>query len=96
MGSQVFTTIGTGASVQAAFNDEVEHACFNHGHGGYSGTIAEKSEFVMIPCLPGQTAEDTANILIDKDDPRITDKWGPAGCIDMGDGDFLFFGWASS
>lgn len=29
-------------------------------------------------------------------DPRIDDKWGDAGCIDLGDGWFLFFGWASS
>lgn len=96
MGAQVFTTIGTGATAQIAFNDEVEHACYTNGHGGYSGTIAEKCEFVMIPCLPGQTEEDTAQILIRDRDPRIDDKWGPAGCIDMGDGDFLFFGWASS
>jgi hypothetical protein len=33
------------------------------------------------------------------DDPlweKVDDKWGPAGCIDMQDGTFLFFGWASS
>ena len=96
MGAQVFTTVAFGETAEQAFTRAVSDALYEDGHGGYSGTIAEKEEFVMVPCLPGQTAEDTANILIDKDDPRITDKWGPAGCIDMGDGDYLFFGWASS
>jgi hypothetical protein len=26
----------------------------------------------------------------------VDDKWGPAGCIDLGDGRFAFLGWASS
>ena len=26
----------------------------------------------------------------------VDDKWGPAGCIDLGGGKFVFFGWASS
>lgn len=96
MGSQVFTTVATATTAAQAFTRAVEDACWQHGNDGYSGSIAEKWEFVMIPCLPGQTAEDTATILINNSDPRIDDKWGPAGCIDMGDGDYLFFGWASS
>jgi len=28
--------------------------------------------------------------------PRIDSKWGPAGCIALGDNTYLFFGWASA
>jgi hypothetical protein len=27
---------------------------------------------------------------------HVDDKWGPAGCIDLGGGKYVFFGWASS
>jgi len=37
-----------------------------------------------------------AGALMDLGDPRIDDKWGPAGCIELEKGRWLFFGWASS
>ena len=33
--------------------------------------------------------------LMDADDSRIRDKWGPAGCVDVGNGTYIFFGRAS-
>lgn len=36
-----------------------------------------------------------AGALMDLSDRRIDDKWGPAGCIELKPGLFLFFGWAS-
>jgi hypothetical protein len=27
---------------------------------------------------------------------EVDDKWGPAGCIKLNEGEYLFFGWASS
>lgn len=36
-----------------------------------------------------------AEALIELCDPRIDDKWGDAGCIALGEGKYLFFGWAS-
>lgn len=96
MGAATFTSIGRGATAKEAFRDAVESAAWYHGHGGYTGTIAEKHEFTMIAPNPGETPEECAQRLIDADDPRISDKWGPAGCIALGEGEFLFFGWASS
>lgn len=37
-----------------------------------------------------------ADALVSVSDPRISDKWGPAGCIKLGPSRYLFFGWASS
>lgn len=52
-------------------------------------------------CRASMKPADLAELLIDLGDPRIDDKWGPAGCIDLApkkkrDKEFLFFGWASS
>jgi hypothetical protein len=96
MGASPFITIAHGSTVQQAFNEAVEEACHEHGHGGYTGSIAEKSSFVRIP-LPKDTKPHVeANRLIDEDDDRISDKWGPAGVFELGKGRWMFFGWASS
>lgn len=96
MGAQTFATVAKGKTAQKAFDHARDEAAWEHGHGGYTGTIAEKSNFVMIPAVEGEKPMDTAERLIDEGDPRVDDKWGPAGCIDCGDGKYLFFGWASS
>ncbi len=95
MGATTFGNIGEGKTAQAAFNALVEQARYEHGHGGYTGTIAEKSKFVMISLPAGREAEEYIDELIEKCDRRIDDKWGPAGCIALGNGRWYFFGWAS-
>ncbi len=96
MGASVFFEQARGKTADEAFARAVEQACYDHGHSGYSGTIAEKQNFTMIPVPKGEDPVAFANRLIDEADSRVNDKWGPAGCLDLGDGEFLFFGWASS
>lgn len=102
MGAMTFFTTGSGAGVRPAFLEARERAAWEHGHGGYTGTLAEKGEYVVIQAepLPLQEAAELGQKLIDEQDPRIDDKWGPAGAIAIGEGDtitgWLFFGWASS
>lgn len=96
MGAMTFFQEGRGANAQDAFTSAVQHAQWEHGHGGYSGTLAEKHEYTIIPLPAGEDPRDFAERLIEEGDDRIDDKWGPAGCIEMGDGKYLFFGWASS
>lgn len=58
-----------------------------------------KNSFVLIDTVDtDEQAQELAYKLIDGGDPRIEDKWGPAGCIAVREGpiQFLFFGWASS
>lgn len=98
MGGTTFTKIAKGANAQAAFNAAREQAQYDHGHAGYTGTIAEKSSFVVIDrgkTFAVKDALERAESLIDDDDPRIVDKWGDAGCLALDDGRYLFFGWAS-
>jgi hypothetical protein len=89
-----------GPDAKTCFRRAVESAQWEHGHGGYTGTLAEKHGFVMIepPVRNLKAAYKRAHELVMDD--RVSDKWGPAGCIRVGAGKrphgFLFFGWASS
>lgn len=96
MGAQFFSDRVKANDVQVAFQTAVTAARYEHGHGGYTGTIAEKDSFVMIPLPEGIDPEDYANLLDEKEDARISDKWGPAGCFQLGPEEFFFFGTASS
>lgn len=99
MGAETFTTTANGKTASEAFEKARQEAMEHYGNQGYTGSIAEKSSFVKISTTESDefdTVYDFADHLIDTDDKRISDKWGPAGCIDCGGGDFLFFGWASS
>lgn len=107
MGATVFKTFSVGYDIASAFRSEVEHAQYMYGHGGYTGTIAEKVDFIEIKVPNGRDTYDYVDQLLavgkyfnDNPDPRIEDKWGPAGGIklrDLEDGraEFLFFGIAS-
>lgn len=96
MGAETFKQTASGPTAELAFTNAVDAALYSHGHSGYTGTIAEKDEFVLIDLPSGQDASAYSDQLINQADPRIDDKWGPAGCIELGGGEYLFFGWASS
>ena len=95
MGAQVFTTTAKGSDARNAFIGAVREAQYECGHGGYTGTIAEKDGFTVIPVEEGREPYEYAGELIDECDRRVNDKWGPAGCFELGEGRYLFFGWAS-
>lgn len=83
MGGTTFDHYAEGVNVDDAFKNAHEEATYEHGHGGYSGTIAEKPGYVVIthePMLLNE-AYHLVNKLTDANDPRINDKWGPAGAI---------------
>ena len=95
MGACTFMETASGGSMREAFRSAVEDALYENGHGGYSGSIAEKSAFTEIKLPEGEKPYDYANKLMDEDDSRVSNKWGPAGAIDCGNNRYLFFGWAS-
>lgn len=102
MGAEQFIHPASGKNAKEAFNNAVEDAAWECGHGGYTGTIAEKGDFVMCSkqvFASAEEAENFASKLLDDCDERIDDKWGPAGCVAFKNKDetrYLFFGWASS
>jgi hypothetical protein len=84
MGATDFgTTIAVKGGAGDAFRAAQDRARYESGHRGYTGTIAEKHDFTMIECKPRQNPYNLARKLINDQDPRVDDKWGPAGCIEL-------------
>ncbi|MDG5821835.1 hypothetical protein [Natronococcus sp. A-GB7] len=83
MGAVTFETLAFGKTVEEAFSKAVEDARNMHGHGGYTGTIAEKDTFEVIPEHEhkGRQKRTVAHELIEERDERIQSKRGPAGAI---------------
>lgn len=113
MGAASFETrirVPKATSDRDAFNQAVESARHENGHGGYSGTIAEKSSFIMIHRARSEkNAQRIVHALMDhgplsiyREEIRqvVDDKWGAAGAVrfpvDKATDGFIFFGWASS
>jgi hypothetical protein len=94
MGASQFCTKVQGPSAARAFLTAVEHAKFMYGHGGYTGSIAEKDTFIEITVPEDKDPRDFATMLLDGEDvdlngykalnEQLNDKWGPAGCVRLG------------
>jgi hypothetical protein len=85
MGATVFFTTAFGKTAEDAFENAVEDAEYHHGKAGYTGTIAEKTSFEVIPAgeHKRQHKRKYARQLIEEDDRRVSSKWGPAGAINI-------------
>jgi hypothetical protein len=94
MGATSFGNVGVGANAQEAWERVVGEAREAYGNDPYSGTIATKRKFTLIPVHAGIDPMAHARDLMNNDDPRIEDKWGPAGCVALGGNRWYFFGWA--
>lgn len=83
MGASEFLTDHEGGDVNEAFDQAYRQAKWEHGHGGYTGSLAEKDSFIIVDQKPRSydQAIAYANELIRAGDPRINDKWGPAGAL---------------
>lgn len=84
MGGEQFVTRKSGKTAAEAFKTAVEWARHEYGHRGYTGSIAEKSDFKMCSVNDGETPEAAVNRYLDDDNHFSDDKWGPAACIDAG------------
>jgi len=103
MSSSEFVQVMEGKTAKSAFRAAVKQALYEHGHNGYTGTIAEKDEegFIMIVLPKGtkkteQNGVDYANQLLHFCDDRISSKYAPAGCIEVRKGMYVFFGQAQT
>ena len=83
MGTVTFEVLAFGKTADDAFRNALEDATHMHGHGGYTGTIAEKPSVEVIPKREhkGKQKRHYAHQLIEDRDERIRHKWGPAGAI---------------
>jgi hypothetical protein len=56
MGAVQFEDSAFAKSLSEAFSKAVKQACYDHGHSGYTGTIAEKGDYIVVPRRPRVTA----------------------------------------
>ena len=75
--------------LQAKYRDIVAHCQWESGHGGYSGTFAEKPELRIMPGTWG--LEDARRNCQDEND-----KWGPSFAYQLDIGGWYIGGWCSS
>lgn len=83
MGANEFHNLAEGPDVATAFSNAYDQAVHEHGHGGYSGSLAEKRDYVVMVQQPVSqvAAYALARQFLEDQDERIDDKWGPAGAI---------------
>ncbi len=97
MGAEEFTVVGKGKTANEAFRNAKQEAQYEHGHGGYTGTIAEKHGFRLITCKQDpELIEAKVEQCLSSMNHFCTDKWGDAGAIKMSKNEWVFFGVASS
>ena len=111
MGAQRFDTIVSGETMEEAYCSAVAAAQWEYGHGGYTGTIAEKNGFVdcgtiaddeavtttlaALNATSGYYSRQTLQLAADLSE-AYNDKWGPALGFRIESTDsFLFCGYAS-
>lgn len=94
MGATWFESVSDHDNVAKAFKEARQAALWDYGHAGYTGTIAEKSKYTVIDLNPHDINDIEEFAWQMNDDPRVSDKWGPAGAIKLKKG-WYFFGWAS-
>ena len=102
MGAERFDNYQNGTDAKTAFDTAHEQACWDYGHRGYTGSLAEKHEFEIRNGELALTLKE-AEAFADKDlNENDHDKWGPAWAIKVRADDsnqlvgFLFYGYASS
>lgn len=100
MGGERFDTYRKGINLDAVFTAAKEQALYDHGHSGYSGTIAEKPG-VQLRNSGSRLTLKEAQAFADEDSNE-NEKWGDAFAVEVYAEDrttlegFILYGWASS
>lgn len=97
MGARDFSSFADGATPSKAFEAAKAEARVKYGER-YTGSVAEKGSFKTVPTPPAIAGDEQevlrhAFSLIAEDDD-LDDKYGPAGCMQVRPGRWLFFGMA--
>jgi hypothetical protein len=90
MGTERFSCETRGITPLQAFDLAITDAEHFYGSRGYTGTIAEKDDFIMIQVPKNKNPREYAYELLQKYDDRISNKWGPAGCILIEKNDYKY------
>jgi len=94
MGATTFIVHSSGQSAAHAFSRAIDDAFWTHGREGYTGSICEKTDFNMMTPPKQMDLYEWIEEQFEGNDV-IDDKWGPAGCVQISETSYVFFGWAS-
>ena len=83
---------GDARGVMAKYRDLVAEAEYMSGHGGYTGTFAEKHELVIVNDVYAPIDEDAARHHCQD----ANEKWGPSFAYYLGEGKWYIGGFCSS
>ncbi len=83
----------TDKEAQEAFMGLVAECEYDHGHSGYSGTFAEKTELTILPPPKGRNFWSPEEL---EHHEAGEDKWGPAVGGKISDTEYFVGGWCSS
>jgi hypothetical protein len=95
MNLRPFIQLVTGESPARAFDAGTHAAKLAFGNGGFTGSLADKGDFVVIRCPKHQDPRAYAESLLESNDPRIADMWSPAGMIEQGPRAWWAFGFSA-
>jgi len=95
MGASNFSNGGKGKTAQEVFTRLVDDSRHEFGHS-YSGEIGMKSSFKMVTVPEGMTVDDFIDQCFEDENHICQDKYGPAACVKVSEGHWIFFGYASS
>ena len=95
MNLQPFIQLVTGESPSRAFDTGTHAARLAFGTNGFTGTLADKGDFLLIRCPKHYEPRDYAERLIASADERISEMWSPAGLIQQGPGAWWAFGFSA-
>jgi hypothetical protein len=93
MAALPFLVIEPGSLLKECFDAAWEKAGFEHGHGGYSGSLVEKTEVVLRRTEPMTKAEAEQFVWTDEE-IWSNDKWGPAFAVPIRDEAGQHYGYA--
>jgi len=99
MGAEYFGILIEKKDATKAFSEASEQARYDHGHSGYTGTIAEKIGFETVSKAPIEDSK-VEEWAYAYDEKHRNEKWGRAYHVPVKDatGETIghyFFGWAS-
>jgi hypothetical protein len=93
MGLVSFIVSECGNNADHAFHRAVCQAQADHSVSGKTGTIADKAAYRMVRFpVKEKNPFDWAREQLELESVRSVDE--PASCLDLEDGEFIFFGWA--
>lgn len=93
-GATTFFIGSHGKNMQDAYNNAVQDAIIMYGNDPYNGTISTTEGFIEVYPPNNDPRSKEFRDWVRSESINNAEKWGPALGVNLGNGEYLFFGWA--